>query len=1114
MQSSVFMFLFLLTYFLVSPLSYAGLTQEELDDFQHMSIGADVFPYDWFIRLKSSRDKDITGNWNTYLKDNLDQRASAHYDSYESKYLSGVIGLSVTWSGHGAVNPEALKSDAEMAQTKIGQKAPIRYVNGSPSIRMLGTTCVACHTGNLQTDKNNYLVHGGQSNLSLDWLLRDMVVTTLGLMFNIDNQLKEFLISFGYEKDQSKKLANKFKKDTMHELRFTTKMILAAKKLKLIADLPHYVFAKEEKGVANRLKALLRLTLHLKEGEELGNELEKRMEFIAMLVSGTPRKTFKDGKWSKYSEVQAGYGRVDAFNNAFNKLLRPKNQKVNLRAPVGYPPIWKIQNKYLLHYTGNTNSVTHRNIGLASAAGAIILNDELDSTVNFENLYNIEKMVYKLDVPNWQKIFHKEDQELFKIDLDSANRGKKIFAENCLGCHSPKKVHTGYLNPLFEYPLISQEKLGTDPELSLQIVKPLNPLSEDKKYPAAEYLKRTQGLLDAYFKSFNIPLKKQEELTFKEYRGVQWFKDVKREKPKGSYPARDLAGIWSTAPFLHNNSVPTLWDLLQKPAQRPKIFRVKLRHFDPVKVGLKNHNKDLENCYPKSKRDYKTDHHQCRDTSEVGSSNLGHDFGTDLNDSEKYDLIEYLKIIKPFEEERAPASVANGEKPETPFLDEFDNILLGKIPLIGKWLEKKDFLKHRLLTFKKWVSKAPDQMFEELRKYRPLAFVSRMPIKNFGAENTGLVIVSRHKDVIEVLENPTAFSVRHVGYKLSPLGGHMLGTDMTELNTVEKPWLRKLIPRSDYGKIAQLITQYTNESFKEIEKAQANSKRLRMNIVNELGRKVSARLFKNYFGFSGPTLEHLYKWSYWIQKDTFRNPTNKTKVREEAMKIELELLAFMNDYIAKLEEDLKKNKNQPINNTILERMILSEEIKSGKIKKDRIALNMIGMLGASIDTIQIALVKSVEFFIKNPEILKEAAEIAKSGDTHTLQKYVMESLRLNPASPLLIRYTEKDTKVAEGTNREVVIPKGTSILLGTYSAMRDIEVVNDPYKFDINRPESNYFLFGHGHHKCLGDRLGEVELGIMISAIIQKSNLKYFNEDKKKELMPEQRFIEYDAKSL
>jgi hypothetical protein len=118
------------------------------------------------------------------------------------------------------------------------------------------------------------------------------------------------------------------------------------------------------------------------------------------------------------------------------------------------------------------------------------------------------------------------------------------------------------------------------------------------------------------------------------------------------YKARPLAGIWATPPFLHNGSVPTIYDLISPPASRPVTFAVGTREFDTVKVGL---------ATPANPKAYQT-----FDTRLTGNHNSGHEFGEGyipyvtgkpdpvqprkgligplLSHDEKMAIIEYLKI--------------------------------------------------------------------------------------------------------------------------------------------------------------------------------------------------------------------------------------------------------------------------------------------------------------------------------------------------------------------------------------------------------------------------------------------------------------------------------------
>jgi mono/diheme cytochrome c family protein len=100
------------------------------------------------------------------------------------------------------------------------------------------------------------------------------------------------------------------------------------------------------------------------------------------------------------------------------------------------------------------------------------------------------------------------------------------------------------------------------------------------------------------------------------------------------FESRVLQGIWATAPYLHNGSVPTLADLLNPPAQRPKSFRIG-PEYDPVKVGL---------AAQQTAFDYTLTTTGCDDRSS-GTSNCGHEFGTTLNAAQKAALLEYLKTL-------------------------------------------------------------------------------------------------------------------------------------------------------------------------------------------------------------------------------------------------------------------------------------------------------------------------------------------------------------------------------------------------------------------------------------------------------------------------------------
>jgi hypothetical protein len=96
------------------------------------------------------------------------------------------------------------------------------------------------------------------------------------------------------------------------------------------------------------------------------------------------------------------------------------------------------------------------------------------------------------------------------------------------------------------------------------------------------------------------------------------------------YRAAPLAGVWATPPYLHNASVPSLYELLLPPEKRSKSFYLGNREFDPVKVGYR----------PEA---FEGGYHY--DTTRRGYANRGHTYGTTINQADRMALIEYLKTL-------------------------------------------------------------------------------------------------------------------------------------------------------------------------------------------------------------------------------------------------------------------------------------------------------------------------------------------------------------------------------------------------------------------------------------------------------------------------------------
>jgi len=101
-----------------------------------------------------------------------------------------------------------------------------------------------------------------------------------------------------------------------------------------------------------------------------------------------------------------------------------------------------------------------------------------------------------------------------------------------------------------------------------------------------------------------------------------------------SYESRVLYGIWATAPYLHNGSVPSLWELMLPPERRSTTFKVGSRKFDPKNVG-----------YATDETPFKSGTFVVDPLNANGNGNGGHDYGRDLSDEDRWAIVEYLKTL-------------------------------------------------------------------------------------------------------------------------------------------------------------------------------------------------------------------------------------------------------------------------------------------------------------------------------------------------------------------------------------------------------------------------------------------------------------------------------------
>ena len=147
---------------------------------------------------------------------------------------------------------------------------------------------------------------------------------------------------------------------------------------------------------------------------------------------------------------------------------------------------------------------------------------------------------------------------------------------------------------------------------------------------AAEGLKMVAGsIVRRWYDDNDVPA--LQRVAMDGYRINEW-------RSLSAYRARPLDGVWATAPYLHNGSVPTLYQMLLPAERRDSVFYAGSREFDPVQIGFTR--APFDGAFR-------------LDTAIPGNSNRGHEFrnalrgggviGPELSDDQRWELVEYLK---------------------------------------------------------------------------------------------------------------------------------------------------------------------------------------------------------------------------------------------------------------------------------------------------------------------------------------------------------------------------------------------------------------------------------------------------------------------------------------
>ena len=471
----------------------------------------------------------------------------------------------------------------------------------------VGPTCAACHTGQIQFQGKQIRIEGGASNRVALWT---------------------WLSSLSASLDAVSKDNEKFK------------------------ALSQRIAAKGPLDEADLRKRLMTDVALLRE----------RVEHIE-LGSSDP-----------------GPGRMDALGQIYNAFVGaatgiPKNLRI-ATAAVKPPFLWNAPQSAWVQWSGVSENALTRNFGetlgvfarydLKSASPEAGL---FESTTDIKGLVKLEHLLRRLAPPKWP------EEILGKLDQERIKEGEQLFGKHCIQCHTSypyrwSQPNKGGIRGI-ENAMVPQRIIGTDDTQLSGITFEPNPTILTKHL--AGYFGGKQTVSQAEFngkisaKLLERALERTGPFTPTELADMTGGAPSGNTPPRDSYKAAPRDGVWATGPFLHNGSVPNMYELLSPAAERSKTFYVG-REFDPIKLGL--NIADVKQGY-------------LFDTRLLGNSNAGHSFenatgpgiiGPALSEAERFALIEYIK------------SIPNEAARVTPYGTPKDPLIADEDPL---WFNKK-----------------------------------------------------------------------------------------------------------------------------------------------------------------------------------------------------------------------------------------------------------------------------------------------------------------------------------------------------------------------------------------------------------------------------------------
>jgi len=344
-----------------------------------------------------------------------------------------------------------------------------------------------------------------------------------------------------------------------------------------------------------------------------------------------------------------------------------------------------------------------------------------------------------------------------------------------------------------------------------------------------------------------------------------------------------------------------------------------------------------------------------------------------------------------------------------------------------------------------------------------------------------LTIVALAEDVREVLGDPARFTAGLYGPKMiSVTGPFILGVDDTPLYHHDHAAMDRAVRREDMPLLGAAMLGYARELV-------AGSGR-DIDVVAELADPALIRAIDDYFGTPGPDAATQARWARNIFWELFINIGDLAETRERALADAAQWRPHLDGLIAARKAAMTAGDDVP--DDVLTRLLRFQSAGQPSFHDVSIRHNILGDITGWIPTISNAFARAVNVLLDRAEQLEGAQAAANAGDRELVGQYVWEALRFSPQNFALLRLCPEDDVIAAGTDRETTVKAGSRIIAATLSAMHDERAVSAPDEFRIDRPWSDYMLFGHGLHTCYGQQIVRHQLPAMMAALLEGPPIK------------------------